>query len=199
MANARVPEQTMMNYFQKLFIGSLHAISNSDEEFLREYLEKNLVDKILKSNKQLEENNLFLKVVSDIENKDQGIPTFCEIIDGLLIKGITSDREKNGDASQYHTWSDLDDMGITVYTHNKYSNPQNFIDPKENQSMFDDYEKVLVRLLLSIKTPYVLNIVKAKAREENPNFENKEGGDEEWNPHDYDIYGSQSSSKDFKS
>ena len=197
MGNARVPEQTMMNYFQKLFIGSLYAISNSDQEFLDEYLEKNLVDKILQSNRLLEANNLYLKVISDIDNKDQSIPTFCEIIDGLLIKGITSNRQKNGNAEDYHIWSDIEDMGVTVYTHNKYSNPQNFIDPKQNESIYDDYEKVLVRILLSIKTPYLLNIVKTQTQETESYFkETRESENDKWNPHDYDIHGSNQSSRE---
>jgi hypothetical protein len=199
MANARVPEQTMLNYFQKLFIGSLYAICNSDEEFLKEYLEINMVNKILESNNKLKENNLFLKVDSDLGDTNEQIPTFCEIIDGLVIKGITSDREQNGDISQYHTWSDLDDMGITVYTEKKYSNPENFVDPKQNQSMYDDYEKVMVRLLISIKTPYVLNIVKKDVSNEKATYYKEENGEndeqEEWSAHDHDPSGSEKSSK----
>ena len=194
MANARIPEQTMMNYFQKLFIGALHGISNSDEPFLREYLESNLVDKILESNKRLESKGLFLKVSSDIEEDNKYVSTFCELIDGVVIQGIGSDREKNGNASDYHSWSDLDDMGIAVYTHNRFSNPENFIDPKENKSIFDEYEKVLVRLLLSIKTPYVLNVM--RNQEEKSEFKLEEEEEQSgWNPNDYDFAGNQDTSE----
>jgi hypothetical protein len=191
MANARIPEQTMLDYFQKLFIATLQAISNSDEPFLREYLEHNLVERIMESNKRLSENNLFLQVKNDIQDDSMAISSFCEVVDGLLVKGLTSNRELNGDAKDYHLWSDLDDMGVAVYTHKKYSDPQNFIDPEENKRIYDDYEKVLVRLLLSIKTPYVLNIMKQEGKEDvrssmgNDNEEETEG----FNEHDYDIYG----------
>lgn len=194
MAQARIPEQTMMNYFQKLFIASLHAIANSDRQFLDEYLESRFAEKVMESNEKLGAKGLFLEVKSDLKEDGLFVSTFCEVVDGILVKGLTSDRRANGAPEDFHLWSDLDDMGIAVYTHKKYSDPENFIDPEANKRVYDDFEVVLVRLLLSIKTPYVLNIMKRETPEkEGPSydFEDQEAADQN---QDFDIYGTKRTS-----
>ena len=197
MANARVPEKTMLDYFQKVFLGCLHAISRSDEQFLREYMESRMVDRILESNRRLRANNLYLKVDSDFQQDAQRISTFCEIIDGIVIKGISQDREANGDIAHYRSWSDLEDMGVAVYRHTKYTDPANFIEPGQNRGMYDDYEKVLLRLLLSIKTPYLLNIMQSE-HEAAPTESRAEGAERGQEPADfekYDPFGTKQSSR----
>ena len=144
-----------------MFSACLHAIAFSDEPFMREYMETSFVDKVLKTNFELAKNNLFLDVHRDIEGDDNLFVTnFCEVIDGIVIKGLSTDRQQNGNEEDFHFWTDLDDMGIAIYTDKKYSNPENFVNPKENKQMFENFENIIIRVLVKIKTPLVLNIMK---------------------------------------
>ena len=150
-----------------MFSATLQGIANNDEAFLREYLESKLVDKILQTNLNLAENNLFLEVHRDVEgSENEFIPGFCDFMDAEMIQGLQPDRGMNGVSEDYHLWKDEEDFGISVYTHKKYSDPDNFIDQEDNKRMFDDYGTAMVRILVSIKTPLVLNIVKRRPEDE---------------------------------
>lgn len=167
LARSRIPQISIISYLQKMFSASLQAIANNDEEFMREYLESNLVDKILETNRQLAQKGLFLEVHRDVEgSENEFIPGFCDFMDAEMIQGLHLDRNKNGTPENYHIWWDKEpNIGISVYTHHKYSNPDNFIDPEENKRIYDDYGVAMIRLLVSIKTPLVLNIVQKEFTE----------------------------------
>lgn len=160
LSRARIPQMSIYDYLQKVFIASLHAISNEDYEFLYEYMEKGFVDNIASVCENLKQNNLYLRVSKDIEDEgDMIVSSYCDLIDGMIIKGVTSNRETNGNELDYHHWMDLEDMGVAILTHKKYSNPENFIDPEENKRIYDDFDTVLLRILVNIKTPMTLNIM----------------------------------------
>lgn len=65
-----------------------------------------------------------------------------EFIDLAVIKGLSVQRDENREENAYHKWVDIEDMGLVIYTPHEYADPNNFIDPKKNKSMYDDNAKV---------------------------------------------------------
>lgn len=50
-------------------------------------------------------------------------------------------------------------MGVVIYTPNHLSNPESFIDPETNETMYEgEYKKVIMRCLVPIKTPMRLRV-----------------------------------------
>ena len=70
-----------------------------------------------------------------------------------MVRGLDVDRSKNHSRKEYHEFKDIDDMGIIVYTPLHLSNPESFIDPETNEGIYDDYKKVVMRVLVPIKSP----------------------------------------------
>ncbi len=60
----------------------------------------------------------------------------------VLVKGLDVDREVNKSEESYHKYIDIEDMGLVVYTPLEVTDPNNFIDPKKNQGMYDHHAKV---------------------------------------------------------
>lgn len=52
-------------------------------------------------------------------------------------------------------------MGLVIYTPLELTNPESFIDPKKNATIYDDYTKVICRLLVYIKTPLRLHVFRS--------------------------------------
>ncbi len=45
-------------------------------------------------------------------------------------------------------------MGLVIYTPKYLSDPASFVDPERNKTIYDEeYKKVIMRLLVPIKTP----------------------------------------------
>jgi len=42
-------------------------------------------------------------------NNGEPIPVVTEILDGLLVRGLTTDRVANGTPTDYHIWNDSKD------------------------------------------------------------------------------------------
>ena len=38
------------------------------------------------------------------------IPTIVDVVDAVLVRGITVDRKKNGKPKDYHIWNNINDM-----------------------------------------------------------------------------------------
>ncbi len=62
-----------------------------------------------------------------------------------VIKGLHSIREKNNAESAYHKWVDIEDMGVVIYTPLEITNPDNFIDPEKNKTMYDNIANVTLK------------------------------------------------------
>ena len=60
-----------------------------------------------------------------------------------MVKGLSIERDDNRDETAYHKYIDIDDMGLVIYTPLEITEPGNYIDPTQNQKMYDDHAKVL--------------------------------------------------------
>lgn len=57
----------------------------------------------------------------------------------LMVRGLSVNREENLSYKDYHTYKDIDDMGLAVFTPNYLTNPDEFIDPEKNKTIYDEY------------------------------------------------------------
>lgn len=51
-------------------------------------------------------------------------------------------------------------MGLIVYTPRYLSDPSEFIDPEKNKTMYDDYKKVITRVMLYLKNPFRIKVIR---------------------------------------
>ena len=52
------------------------------------------------------------------------------------------------------------DMGIVIYTPIDITNPDSFADPERNKTIYDGYNKVIMRVLMYFKTPIRISVVR---------------------------------------
>ena len=158
LSYSKLSESWILDHLQKIYFGSLYSIIEKDEEFLSEYLEKNLKEKILKSVKEIEKNNFKLKVEEDIKgNYGEPIPTSIDIIDSVFVKGLNLEREKNNKVNNYHIWNDIKEMGIIIYSDKKLQNPDNFIGKVEDLEDIHESSRIaILRVLVKIKSSKII-------------------------------------------
>jgi len=121
----KVPEHFIMDYLYKIYLGTLKAMADNDEEFLREYLEKNFSDKLVARLKEMRGKGYSFKVVEEIVgNAGQPVPNKIDVVDSVFIRGLFMDRSKNGTEEDYHIYNDIDGMvswSITLGADDLYS------------------------------------------------------------------------------
>ena len=66
----------------------------------------------------------------------------CNIIDMVMVRGVSANRAENLPENQYHKYIDNEDMGLVVYTPLNITDPKQFIDPEKNKTMYDSYKHV---------------------------------------------------------
>lgn len=72
------------------------------------------------------------------------------VCDMTVVRGLSVDRSQNMTEDQYQTYVDIDDMGLVVYTPNYLQDTDNFVKKSESDVIYDDYKKVILRVLLEI-------------------------------------------------
>lgn len=83
-------------------------------------------------------------MVKDVSGvKGDPINPKINIIDMVVVKGLNVERDENRDEKAYHKYVDIEDMGLVIYTPLEIQDPANFVDPKQNQKMYDDHAKVI--------------------------------------------------------
>lgn len=111
----KVPDNFVMDYLFKVYMGTVKAMADQDEEFLGEYLEKSFATKLGQRIKTLKEKGYRLSVVEDVIGRNgQPIPKKVEVLDSVFIKGLFMDRSKNMSEDQYHIFNDSDNLVVLV-------------------------------------------------------------------------------------
>ena len=59
-----------------------------------------------------------------------------------LVKGLNANRADNLAETSYHKFIDKEEMGLVIYTPLEVTDPQNFVDPERNKTIYDDFSKV---------------------------------------------------------
>lgn len=107
----KVPDNFVMDYLFKVYMGTVKAMADHDEEFLGEYLEKSFATKLGQRLKTLKDKGYRLSVVEDVIGRNgQPIPKKVEVLDSVFIKGLFMDRSKNMPEDQYHIFNDSDNL-----------------------------------------------------------------------------------------
>jgi len=75
-------------------------------------------------------------------NFGEPIAKMCNILDMVMVRGVSVNRQENYPEDQYHKYIDNEDMGLVVYTPLDITDPKKFIDPEKNKTMYDSYKKV---------------------------------------------------------
>ena len=155
-----------MDHQEKIYHGFQYAMVDCDEEFLEEYAEHNLCKRVQQSVNNQKEKGYTLKVVEDvIGNYGEQVPSTKKIIDAVMVRGLYVDREKNGSEDNYHIFIDREEMGVVVYTNKKISDPENFINPDDNKTIYDDQRHAVGRVLMKFKSPLVVKVFTKEGRE----------------------------------
>jgi hypothetical protein len=83
--------------------------------------------------------------------KGEPISPKTNIIDMVIVKGLNVERDENREEGAYHKYVDIEDMGVVIYTPLEIQDPKNFVDPKQNQKMYDDHAKVIKKIEKGIR------------------------------------------------
>ena len=83
-----------------MYVAFLYALTENNQEFFHEYCETRFGNKVIESLNKIQELGDELIIVEDYSTNNN-VPFNIEIqyIDGIIIKGLNIDREKNGDRS----------------------------------------------------------------------------------------------------
>ena len=76
-----------------------------------------------------------------------------------MVRGLSMVRDENKPVDDYIKYTEEQEVGLLTYTP-KYitEGGQEFIDPKKNKTVYDGYEKMIMRVLLRIRSPLHIRI-----------------------------------------
>lgn len=151
----------LLDHLIKIYKGTLYSMAAQDSEFLREYCEERFANRVIESLGRLEQQGDKLIAFEDFQ-ANQGDPIIYKAyeVDSVLVRGLSVQRNENGAADEYHFFNDIEEMGILVFTPNKLGDVRQFVDQKNADKMYEDYRKVLLRVLLRIQSPLRLKLQK---------------------------------------
>ena len=107
----------------------------------------------------MDRKHFTLSAVEERANQLLEFKDDAELVELALIRGLSVDREQNKPLDEYIKYTDDEEIGLTIYTPKHLSNPEAFIDPKTNKTIYDDYSTMLVmRVLARVRTSVRLKV-----------------------------------------
>lgn len=91
MSYYRIPRARITDYLLKMFKASLYSIADANQSYMNEYWEEGFKKKTLAAIQEAKSQNLVIKVQQD-PNYLEEIQQSCEIIDSIMIKGLSFER-----------------------------------------------------------------------------------------------------------
>jgi hypothetical protein len=76
----------------------------------------------------------------------------------VAVRGLSVNRSENLTASEYHKYTDVQDMGLVIYTPLSLTDPIAFIDPIKNKTIYEPYRKMVLHTLVYICSPLHLRV-----------------------------------------
>mmetsp|Transcript_4891 Transcript_4891/g.9158 ORF Transcript_4891/g.9158 Transcript_4891/m.9158 type:complete len:284 (-) Transcript_4891:641-1492(-) len=134
----------------------IQAFANSDLESVQDLVEPNLRAKLERMLEGLKESNRRLELVNDKKAFKEDRPT-VNFSDGMIFRGLSTQREKNDFFSNYHVFTD-NFVGVCCFTHIDVQNPFAYIDQAKLEELFKLNRQSLMQLLLWVKSPWKLNV-----------------------------------------
>lgn len=107
----KVPEQFVLDYLYKVYLGTLKSIVDGDAEFQEEYLERSFSQKLAARMQEMKEKGYTFKLVEEVIGREgQVIPHKVEILDSVFIRGLSMDRSANEPEENYHLYDDSEGL-----------------------------------------------------------------------------------------
>jgi hypothetical protein len=171
MSYYRIHPTTITDYLLKIYKASLYSIVDRNTAYMDEYWEAGLKEKVLKSLEVAREKGYNLKITEDKKFAEE-MNESCRIVDAVMVRGLSIDRSENEGPSQYHRYAEDKEFGLITYTPLYLTNDnERFADPEANKTIYKGYEKMLMRLLLLVKTPVRLTVPELPIPEELNTYE----------------------------
>jgi hypothetical protein len=158
MSYYRIHPTTITDYLLKIYKASLYAIIDRNLDFMQEYWEQGFRMKVLESLKTAKEKGFTLKLTEEKKFVEE-MKESCRIVDAVMFRGLSVDRNENAHPSEYHKYSEDKEFGLITFTPNYLTGDnEKFTNPESNKTIYKGYEKMVLRLLLVVKTPLRLTV-----------------------------------------
>lgn len=115
MSYYRIHPSTITEHLLKIYKASLYAIIDRNESFMQEYWEQALMQKVLASLETAKERNYTVKLTEE-KNFVEGMKESCRIVDAVMIRGLSVNREENASPSEFSKYTEDKDFGLITYT-----------------------------------------------------------------------------------
>lgn len=99
------------------------------------------------------EKGYTLKITEDKKFMEE-MNESARIVDAIMVRGISIRRDDNESPKNYHRYAEDKEFGLVTYTPLYLTNDnERFADPVQNKTIYKGYERMLLRILLLVKTP----------------------------------------------
>lgn len=154
--NRNCTRRELLEHFFKMYRGVLLASTQFDYEFISEYCEERLAEKLNSKLKRFKDNNFRLEIVEDLKavnNSERMSPEF-HFYDNIIIKGVNLDRKKNYKKSEYSVCDDIDEVGFISYIHGNLSDTGRFLTREQGEEAINqsDFKTIIFRAYCIFRT-----------------------------------------------
>lgn len=147
----------MISDFYSQFSEILECIGKMDISPVKDLIEPRLYSNLNLDFAMLKSESKNLSLVVDPEFADAK-PT-VNIVDSLVYRGLSTDRDSNKSISDYHVFFD-ESIGIACFTDNLLSDPMGYLNQQGMEELHAKNRLTLVQFLVWVKSPFMLKVHK---------------------------------------
>lgn len=138
---------------------------------MQEYWEQGFKDNVMEALKAATEKQQEVKVTEEKKFVEE-MKESCRIVDAFMMRGLSVDRKENDVPANYHKYEEDKEFGLVTFTPNYLTQDnEKFIDPESNKTIYKGYEKMVLRVLVLVKTPLRLTVTGLPVPQELNTFE----------------------------
>jgi hypothetical protein len=146
----------LLTSLYKQFEQVLQAFAASDLDSVSDRIDPRLKAKLEAMLSSLTASGRKVQARQDSAGFPDNKPT-VNFVDGLIVRGLSTDRDKNAFLSKYHVFTDSL-VGVTCFTHLDIQSPYAYVDQVRLEELFKTNRQSLLQLLLYIKSPWKLDV-----------------------------------------
>lgn len=162
---SQVTKASLLMHLFKIYRGVLLAISEDDDEFLKEYCEEIFYKRLRYKLDDYKEKKYTIELVEDMKaNHGYRLMPEMHLYDSIVIKGLFTDRKLNRPESEYSICNDIEDMGFVSYIPSYVSDPNNFKDKESSDEIINkgSFRNVIFRAYTMFKSGLKLFVYDSK-------------------------------------
>lgn len=166
--NTNISRRDLLQHLFKIYRGVLLASSQYDYEFLSEYMEENFSAKLINKLKKFKVLEYEIEILEDLKaDKNQRITPEFHLYDSIVIKGLSTKRNLNGNIKDYSVCNDIDDMGFISYINKNMSDPNNYLTKDQGKTTIDNgnFKTVIFRAYCIFKCGLKLFVKDSKGED----------------------------------